>query len=332
MNNLSSPIAILLLFLFPFSVLSAAKIDVNTALADDLVKICHIGDVRAEELISLRPFSSIDDLTKIKGISEARVEDIKEQGLAWVDPHHLILSVGVDIQEKPEPEPEPKPEPQPEPEIKPITYPSSIIINEILPSPEGPDAENEWIELFNQNDFEVNLSGWKIMDIVGKTKSYIFPEETKIEKQGFLILDRPKTKITLNNSGDHLKLFQPDGKIIDEAIFEKALLGQSFNRFETNWKWSSILTPNSVNALPEPKKITEDSGEVRLHQTSNIIPKPEKITENSSLPIASLAAAIQENEQTAKPSESLYTFLIALGIAIFSGTIILFLKKKLKNN
>ena len=320
MNNLSSPIAILLLFLFPFSALCAAKIDVNTALADDLVKIIHIGEKRAEELISLRPFSSIDDLARIKGISEARVEDIKEQGLAWVDPHHLILSAGVDIQEKPEPEP------QPEPKIKPIIYPSGILINEILPSPEGPDAENEWIELFNQNDFEVNLSGWKIMDTVGSTKTYIFPEGTKIKATGYLILNRPVSKITLNNGGDGLQLIQPDGKIIDEAVFEKALLGQSFNRFETNWKWSLILTPNSANVIPAPEKITEDNGEVKLHQTElkEDSPPPElKETENSSLPLASLDSASQ------KPFSLL---LFAFCLSVFFGIIILFLKKKLKTD
>jgi hypothetical protein len=60
------------------------KIDVNSASLEDLTKIIHIGEVRAKELISLRPFSSLDDLARIKGISEARVQDIKEQGLAFV--------------------------------------------------------------------------------------------------------------------------------------------------------------------------------------------------------------------------------------------------------
>jgi len=62
------------------------KIDINTALLKDLVKIVHIGEVRAEELISLRPFYSLDDLTRIKGIGDKTLEDIKKQGLAWVDP------------------------------------------------------------------------------------------------------------------------------------------------------------------------------------------------------------------------------------------------------
>ncbi|PIV44885.1 MAG: hypothetical protein COS25_02800, partial [Candidatus Nealsonbacteria bacterium CG02_land_8_20_14_3_00_37_10] len=48
-------------------------------------------------------------------------------------------------------------------------YPLGVVINEILPFPVGPDAEEEWIEVFNQNNFEVDLSGWQIADTAGKT-------------------------------------------------------------------------------------------------------------------------------------------------------------------
>ena len=75
-----------ILCLFPLGfVLAAEKIDVNTAPLEDLVKIIHIGKARALELISLRPFSSLDDLDRIKGVGEKRIEDIKNQGLAEVN-------------------------------------------------------------------------------------------------------------------------------------------------------------------------------------------------------------------------------------------------------
>ena len=84
MNILSR--AVLLLFLiFPFNALCSEKIDINSAVFDDLVKIVHIGEKRALELISLRPFSSLDDLERIKGIGPVRIEEIKKQGLAFVE-------------------------------------------------------------------------------------------------------------------------------------------------------------------------------------------------------------------------------------------------------
>lgn len=61
-------------------------IDINTASVQELMKIIHIGETRAYQIISLRPFYSLDDLAKINGIGPKSLEDIKTQGLAWVDP------------------------------------------------------------------------------------------------------------------------------------------------------------------------------------------------------------------------------------------------------
>ncbi|MFA7385518.1 MAG: lamin tail domain-containing protein [Candidatus Paceibacterota bacterium] len=60
------------------------KIDINNAPLEDLVKIIHIGEARAKELISLRPFYSFYDLTRIKGIGEKGAKDIEEQGFAFI--------------------------------------------------------------------------------------------------------------------------------------------------------------------------------------------------------------------------------------------------------
>ena len=67
-----------------FFISAMEKIDINTATQEELMEIIHIGNARALDLIALRPFSSLDDLIRIKGISEKRVEDIKNQGLAWI--------------------------------------------------------------------------------------------------------------------------------------------------------------------------------------------------------------------------------------------------------
>mgnify|MGYP001600960994 FL=1 len=83
MSRATASIAIIYLLATGFAG-AAEKIDINTAPLGDLLKIVHIGEVRAQELISLRPFSSIDDLDRIKGIGTKRIEDIKKQGLAWV--------------------------------------------------------------------------------------------------------------------------------------------------------------------------------------------------------------------------------------------------------
>lgn len=59
-------------------------VDINSASKEALMTIIHIGDVRAEELIRLRPFSSVDSLTRINGIGSGRLKDIKAENKACV--------------------------------------------------------------------------------------------------------------------------------------------------------------------------------------------------------------------------------------------------------
>ena len=60
------------------------QVDVNSASSKELQLIKHIGPKRANAMIPLRPFSSLDDLVRIKGIGPSRLADIKEQGVACV--------------------------------------------------------------------------------------------------------------------------------------------------------------------------------------------------------------------------------------------------------
>ena len=46
--------------------------------------IIHIGPSRAAQMVGLRPFASVEDLARIKGIGPSRLADIIEQGLACV--------------------------------------------------------------------------------------------------------------------------------------------------------------------------------------------------------------------------------------------------------
>lgn len=59
-------------------------VKINTASIEQLKRIVHIDDERAAMIVELRkakPFASYDDLTRIKGIGEARAKEIKAQGI-----------------------------------------------------------------------------------------------------------------------------------------------------------------------------------------------------------------------------------------------------------
>ncbi len=61
------------------------QIDINTASAEKLDEIIHVGPKVAEYIIKARPFSSIDDLINVSYISSGYLEEIIDQGLACVN-------------------------------------------------------------------------------------------------------------------------------------------------------------------------------------------------------------------------------------------------------
>ncbi|MEK7658350.1 MAG: lamin tail domain-containing protein [Patescibacteria group bacterium] len=303
----------------------ADKVEINTASLAQLDEIIGIGPVLAQRIIEARPFLSVDDLIKVKGIGEKTLQKIKDQGLAYVGEKSEIQnsksetnpnSQNLNTQNTTE-------------ATRAIIYPSGIFINEILPSPEGADETNEWIELYNANNFEVDLSNWQIKDTAGTitafTISKYLPEgrQVKISANGYLVFKRQDTKIILNNDGDGLNLLTPDGKTIDLVSLTKAPLGQSYNKTnnglpaQAGWQWSKTLTPGTANII-----VLEILSNSKKSGNSN------KVDEN--LKTASINDAIS---QTANESFSganpWFLFLTALIITIISAAIVLLIKLKL---
>jgi len=60
------------------------EIDVNTASREELEEITRIGPVLAERIIKERPFYSLNELKRVKGIGETTLKRIEEEGLAKI--------------------------------------------------------------------------------------------------------------------------------------------------------------------------------------------------------------------------------------------------------
>jgi competence ComEA-like helix-hairpin-helix protein len=284
---------------FPLAVLASDKVEINTASLKQLDEITGIGLTLAQRIIDARPFSSIDDLLKVKGIGEKTLQKIKNQGLAYVG------------EQPPEKE---KPAEVELPPTPPLTYPDGVVINEIMPNPERADEQNEWIEIFNQNNFEVDLSGWKIKDKEGKTVSFVFPKNTKITAGKYLIFKRPDIKITLNNDKDGIEIINPNEEVVDSVGYEKAPKNQSYNKTESGWQWSGNLTPGSANIISSNnKEETEQNNISKNNQNSQ----------------PALAASAKGNIPNLS-NKNAFPYILASFIAISSAFIILLLKTKLE--
>lgn len=138
---------------------------------------------------------------------------------------------------------------------KPKEYPGKIRINEVLPDPEKNKGE-EFIEIFNYNEEKVDLEGWILRD-GSKTGKYIFPKDSLIGANDYLIIYKKDFKFALNNSGNENVMFlNPDEKVADEISYSGSKDSASYNYSADGWRWSKFLTPgedNKFNNLPTSK-------------------------------------------------------------------------------
>lgn len=148
-------------------------------------------------------------------------------------------------------------------------YPAGVYINELLPSPQGSDSENEWIEIFNSNNFSVNLSDWILAD---NSKKFTIPQNTFIAPQSYLTLMRKITKISLGNSTGSLKFYYPENILINEINYEKAKEGFSASRKQDgNFVWTKNSTPSGPNIFSSDVNSVKNSGSL----------SPQSVTENT---------------------------------------------------
>ncbi len=120
-----------------------------------------------------------------------------------------------------------------------------ILINEFLPDPNTLFTE-EWIELYNPLDVEVDISGYVLDDITtGGTAAYTIPLGTTIPAYGFIVFYQSTTGLALNNDGDTVNYIKPDGTtIIDTYTYTSSADDISYGR-ETDGAsiWTTFDTP-----------------------------------------------------------------------------------------
>jgi len=151
---------------------------------------------------------------------------------------------------------------------------SSLIISEFLPNPEGSD-DNEWIELYNNSQQTIDLSGFKLQD--NSSRIFTFQEDINLNltlpSQEYLVLGKDITGISLNNNGgDSVKLYNPEDVLQQQVEYiDKALENKSYAVEGGNFKWTSILTPGEDNEFLDNQ---EPKAKISLGSTEFIIEKP----------------------------------------------------------
>lgn len=114
-----------------------------------------------------------------------------------------------------------------------------------MPNPAGSDKEGEYVKILNDGNAAVLLNGWQIKDAAGKT----YKLSGNLAAGQELLLPYSQTKISLNNSGEKIFLYDSAGKLVDELGYsgqtsegqvitkQQATIGQITNNPISNYQF-----------------------------------------------------------------------------------------------
>ncbi len=123
----------------------------------------------------------------------------------------------------------------------------SIEISEFVPNPLESE-NNEWIELYNPNNQELDLTNWSIDDQQEGSKPFLVGEIT-IPANGYTVLDKETTKIALNNDTDAIRLINPKGEVVSEVLYSTTYEGLSYAKAGDAFYWTEAPTPGAPNII-----------------------------------------------------------------------------------
>ncbi|HPC30609.1 MAG TPA: lamin tail domain-containing protein [Candidatus Pacearchaeota archaeon] len=218
-----------------------------------------------------------------------------------------------------------------------------IVFNEICWMGDKTKTSNEWIELYNNQPFDISLSGWvlKIDDTAVELKG-------TIPARGFYLISRDKTKPAdlyfnkaLRNTGNQLILLDAQKNIIDQMDWTKGwpagdnktkqtmerINSQSSSALKENWQTSAFEngTPKYKNSDKHPINQSEKNNDnSNVNVAENIATANGKNTESLGLNSNSQSGSSKNFSFSTK------SLLTGLVIALLSGLLIVLLKKSIK--
>lgn len=127
-----------------------------------------------------------------------------------------------------------------------------ISINELFIDPESPltDSLDEYVELYNPNPVDIDLSNYKITAGTTTKYTFVFVAGTILPAGGYTAISSAESPISLSNSGSTVVLVDDTGKTIDTVSYQKAESGQAWARNSSgDWQWTTSPTRSAVNSI-----------------------------------------------------------------------------------
>jgi len=140
-----------------------------------------------------------------------------------------------------------------------------IRINEVLASNQTLNNDpqfgefSDWIELYNSTYGVVNLSGYYVTDDPDEPLKWRIPDGTLIPGGGFLLLWADgrntglHTSFRLDKEGEQLRLYTPEGVLVDTLSFGTQQDEMSYGRLGNDPSQCTFFSPPSPGAMNNPQ-------------------------------------------------------------------------------
>jgi acetone carboxylase gamma subunit len=127
----------------------------------------------------------------------------------------------------------------------------------------GTISDPDWIEIYNSSSSSVDISGFKIYDVGGRTGTKpkkIFPSSSIIPSYGFLVIvtdDTSASGFGLSSSGEIVWIENANGLVVDSVIFPTLQTSESYSRVPNGQTWiiTNSITKGTSNVYSNPTSI-----------------------------------------------------------------------------
>ncbi|MBP6038296.1 MAG: lamin tail domain-containing protein [Candidatus Saccharimonas sp.] len=131
-------------------------------------------------------------------------------------------------------------------ECMPKFIPAMLFITEALPNPGGIDEGNEYIELYNDSDNAVDLSGYHLL-IAGKRA--VFPTGAFISPKSYKLFSDHELMVVLPNAtGVPISLVARNDILVDQTpAYVNAPIDTAWALVNDSWQFTNQPTPDAAN-------------------------------------------------------------------------------------
>jgi len=129
-------------------------------------------------------------------------------------------------------------------EDKASPYAEKVIINEIYPAPVTKAGEEEFVEIKNLTDEDLDFSDWTITD-----SKKIASKISKIVSGNIFSVFYGSFSLNNDKNGDEVFLYDESKKLVSSKKYTDAKSGKSYSFDNSAWRWTSKPTPGKENQL-----------------------------------------------------------------------------------